>query len=105
MGPISVERRPDPLRTTGIGSVAAAPRRDAHVRRRPARIEGVPRLVEVDHERGVIGGGGFTLARFTIDLRPNRALADRLRDKQVIDAHAAILVKLAARLGLFALAT
>src|SRR5207302_5237133 len=61
----------------------------------PARVERVPRLVEVDDERRVIRGQGLALPRFAIDLGPYRPPGDRLGDEQVIDPHAEVLVEVA----------
>src|SRR6476646_2707864 len=36
----------------------------------PARVEGQARLIEVEHERGVVGGHRLALPRFAIDLDP-----------------------------------
>jgi hypothetical protein len=67
---------------------------DARFRRGPARVEGLARLIEVDHQGRVIGWNRLPFPRFTIDLGPDRPLPERRRDQQVIDAHSEVLVEM-----------
>src|SRR5688572_26230174 len=72
---------------------SAATRRDARFGARPASVNALTGLVEIEQERRVIRRDGLTLARFAINLRPDDALREALGDEQVIDAHALILWK------------
>src|SRR5204863_3745693 len=74
---------------------ACTPRGDPPLGGRPTRVEGVPRLVEVDHQWRVVGGDGLAFARLAVDLRPHRAPGVRAGRQQVIDAHAEVLVEVA----------
>src|SRR5438477_340650 len=61
----------------------------------PPGVERVTGLVEVEHEGGVIGRDRLALARLAVDLRPHGAGGHRLRDQQVVDPHAEVLVSVA----------
>src|SRR5262249_32618689 len=60
---------------------------------RPAGIEGVAGLVEVDEQRGMVRGDGLALSGFAVDLDEDRSFRDGLGDEQVVDAHAEVLVE------------
>src|SRR4051812_15142226 len=86
-----------------IGSAAASPsgaavsaraaRGDARGGAFPAGVERGAWLVEVDDHGRVVGRDRLALARLAIDLGPHHAFGDWLRDQQVIDAHAVVLVE------------
>src|SRR3954464_6763494 len=61
----------------------AAAQRDAAFGGSPARVERAARPVDVDGERGVIGGDRLALARLPVDLRPDRARGQGRGDEQV----------------------
>src|SRR5262252_10205965 len=84
----------DPSALTKDRSLAA-PRCDPARGGRPARVEGVTGLVEIDHERRVIRRQGLALARLAIDLDPHRARGNRPGHEQVVDPHAEVLVEVA----------
>src|SRR6187549_3010648 len=74
---------------------AREPRRDPPVGRRPAGVERVPGLVEVDQERRVVGGRGLALARLAVDLGPHATTGHARGREQMVDPHAEVLVEVA----------
>src|SRR5439155_2119285 len=85
-----------PTRSSGDGrAVLAASRRLPPFRGRPARVEGMSGLIEIDDEGRVIRGHGLALPGLAIDLGPDHACRERLRDEQVVDAHPEVLVEAA----------
>src|SRR5262245_15257326 len=73
----------------------AAASHDSRLRVLPAGVEGLAGLVEVDHERGMVGRDRLALARLPIDLDRDHPLRDRARRQKVVDAHAEVLVEVA----------
>src|SRR5262249_44467174 len=83
------------LTASAPGPLGCASLGDSRLGIFPTGVEGVPRLVDVDHERGMIRRNGLSLARFAIDLGPDHARRERSRDQAMIDAHAEVLVEMA----------
>ena len=55
----------------------------------------MPGLIEIDDERRVVRRHGLALPGLAIDLDPDHARRERLRDEQVVDAHPEVLVEAA----------
>src|SRR5438093_2020345 len=79
----------------GARGSPGAPRGDAFLGRGPARVEGTPRPVDVDHDRGMVRGERLTLARLAVDVAPDHAVREWRRHQEVVDAHADVLVEVA----------
>ena len=74
LGEHRLDRRLDgEARVAFVSAISGLPaaRGDPPLRRRPARVEGVARLVDVDQERRVVGRDRLALARLAVDLRPD----------------------------------
>src|SRR5215468_9639697 len=69
-------------------------RRDAHLGARPAGVERLAGLVQVDDQGRVVRGGRLALARLAVDLRPDHAIGRRARREQMVDAHADVAIEM-----------
>lgn len=85
------------MRCLGFGVLSLLPqaRCNARIRRRPAGIEGMAGVVEVDDERGMVRWDRLSLPRFAIDFGPDDAVFQRRHHEEVMDAHTDVLMETA----------
>src|SRR4029450_11879471 len=59
----------------------------------PAGVERLSRLVDVDHQGCVVGGGRLPLPGLAVDLGPDQTRDPRRRAQQMVGPHSVVLVE------------